>query len=59
MMNQIAAEWSVGIAGYRVLLDANDNFVDRFADYVLGQPDFDTNTSGTTQSKLNRPAGVD
>lgn len=40
-------------------LDSNDTIdPTQDADYVIGQTDFTTNTSGTTQSKLNFPLGM-
>lgn len=39
-------------------LDSNNEPVDDTADYVLGQPDFQTNTSSTSQSGLFGPVGV-
>ncbi|MCC6404783.1 MAG: beta-propeller fold lactonase family protein, partial [Candidatus Yanofskybacteria bacterium] len=39
-------------------LDASDALLDHTADYVLGQPDFKTVTSATTQSGLNGPTGI-
>ena len=39
-------------------LDSNNNIVDYTADYVLGQPDFTSNTSATTQNGLFAPYGI-
>lgn len=39
-------------------LNPDDTFPDRIADRVLGQPNFTTTTSGTTQSQLSSPWGV-
>ncbi len=39
-------------------LDANNTPIDMFPDYVLGQPNFYTNTVGTTQAGMSAPAGV-
>jgi peptidoglycan hydrolase-like protein with peptidoglycan-binding domain len=36
-------------------LDSENNFIDRTADYVLGQPDFTTVAARTTQDGLNIP----
>jgi DNA-binding beta-propeller fold protein YncE len=49
------------ILNHRVLvfnLDADNNLIDRVADYVLGQPDFVTSSSGTTQAKLAGPRSI-
>ncbi|MCC6405338.1 MAG: NHL repeat-containing protein [Candidatus Yanofskybacteria bacterium] len=40
-------------------LDASNVLLDHTADYVLGQPDFKTVTSATTQSGLNAPRGIE
>lgn len=40
-------------------MDAQNNLLDKTADYVLGQPDFTTFSSGTTQTKMRRPRGLD
>lgn len=39
-------------------LDSDDNLVDRFADYVLGQPNMNSTSSAATQSGLNIPRGL-
>ncbi|MBL8023560.1 MAG: NHL repeat-containing protein, partial [Elusimicrobia bacterium] len=39
-------------------LDANDTIVDRVADYVLGQTDFNNAVPATTQNRLNFPIGL-
>ncbi len=39
-------------------LDENNNLIDRTADYVLGQPDFTTNTPSLTQSGMFTPFGI-
>jgi len=40
-------------------LDNNNNFVDRTADHVLGQPDFTSNIAeGLTETKLYSPSGL-
>ena len=39
-------------------LDASDALIDHTADFVLGQPDFKTNTAATTQSGLSGPKGL-
>src|SRR3990172_1801631 len=39
-------------------LDTNNDFIDKVADNVLGQPDFFSSASGLTQSALNNPQGL-
>lgn len=46
---------------HRVLvfnLDSNNDLIDRSADYVLGQPDFNTNAYGLSQKGMNSPSAV-
>jgi len=40
-------------------LNNNNTFPDYVADYVLGQPDFKSNTGGVTASLMNTPKGVE
>ena len=39
-------------------LDSDNNLVDKVADNVLGQPDFNTNTAATTQGGMSTPLGL-
>jgi DNA-binding beta-propeller fold protein YncE len=39
-------------------LNANDTFIDKIPDYVLGQPNFYTNTAATTQSGMSSPSAL-
>jgi|GEM_PF-6788601 len=39
-------------------LDTNNNFVDRTADHVLGQPNFTSNDPTTTATGLYNPTGL-
>ncbi|MDO8302177.1 MAG: hypothetical protein Q7T18_02950, partial [Sedimentisphaerales bacterium] len=39
-------------------MDSSNNVSARSASYVLGQPDFKTNTGGTSTSTLNQPGGL-
>ena len=39
-------------------LDNNDHLTSQNANYVIGQPDFNSNSSGTTASKLWNPLGL-
>lgn len=47
--------------GFRILvydLNSSNQLVDYVPDYVLGQPDFNTRTTGTTASKVNSVFGM-
>ena len=53
--------WVADYGNNRVLgynLTAGNALVDYVADYVLGQPDFNTNVFGVTAGKMNHPYGV-
>ena len=39
-------------------LDSNNNFIDKIPDYVLGQPNFYSNTAAVTVSGLSTPRGL-
>jgi DNA-binding beta-propeller fold protein YncE len=52
--------WVADLSNHRVLRfnSAAIRTDGAYADGVLGQPDFTSNTPGTTQSQMNQPAGV-
>jgi len=60
-IDRLGRLWVADFTNHRVLMFADAATLPEFgaaADLVLGQPDFDTGSSGTSQTKMNGPTGV-